>query len=81
MGVGWCMCVSSFFYRARKIQFEKNLQVNLWWCLHCGLSVVCVLTVEKQQCMCVCEGVCSNIVFVFPKQLLFSFLYCSYSIL
>lgn len=73
MGVGWCMCVSSFFYRARKIQFEKNLQVNLWWCLHCGLSVVCVNDRKTTVYVCVGEGVCSNIVFVFPKQLLFSF--------
>lgn len=42
------------------------------------LWFVCGLCVNDRKttvyvCVCVCEGVCSNIVFVFPKQLLFSF--------
>jgi len=41
---------------------------TLWFV--CGL---CVNGRKTTVYVCVCEGVCSNIVFVFPKQLLFSF--------
>lgn len=68
------MYVCEFFFF---IVLEKYSLKKIYKLIYGGVyTVVClwsVLTVEKQQCMCVCEGVCSNIVFVFPKQLLFSF--------